>query len=213
MTDVILPGGPGDDGNGPPTGVQPIEINVEMERSFLEYAMSVIVQRALPDARDGLKPVHRRILYAMHIQNYRPDRPHVKCAKVTGETMAKFHPHGDVGIYDALVRMAQPFSLRAPLIDFHGNYGSPDFPAAASRYTECRLSQLALQMLEGIDEETVDMTRNYLNEDDEPHRLAVAVPQPAGQREPGDCRGHGDEYSSAQPGRSHRCHDALDRPP
>ena len=176
MTDVILPGGPGDDGNGPPAGVQPIEINVEMERSFLEYAMSVIVQRALPDARDGLKPVHRRILYAMHIQNYRPDRPHVKCAKVTGETMAKFHPHGDVGIYDALVRMAQPFSLRAPLIDFHGNYGSPDFPAAASRYTECRLSQLALQMLEGIDEETVDMTRNYLNEDDEPTVLPSRFP-------------------------------------
>ena len=102
-----------------------------MERSFLEYAMSVIVQRALPDARDGLKPVHRRILYTMHIQNYRPDRPHVKCAKVIGETMAKFHPHGDMAIYDALVRMAQPFSLRDPLVDFHGNYGSPDFPAAA----------------------------------------------------------------------------------
>ncbi len=117
MTDVILPGGPGDDGNGAPTGVEPIEINVEMERSFLEYAMSVIVQRALPDARDGLKPVHRRILYTMHIQNYRPDRPHVKCAKVIGETMSKFHPHGDLAIYDALVRMAQPFSLRDPLVD------------------------------------------------------------------------------------------------
>jgi DNA gyrase subunit A len=176
MTDALLPGGSGDDGNGPPTGVQPIEINVEMERSFLEYAMSVIVQRALPDARDGLKPVHRRILYTMHIQNYRPDRPHVKCAKVTGETMAKFHPHGDVGIYDALVRMAQPFSLRDPLVDFHGNYGSPDFPPAASRYTECRLSQLALHILEGIDEETVDMTRNYLNEDDEPTVLPSRFP-------------------------------------
>ena len=176
MTDVILPGGASDDGNGPPPGIQPIEINVEMERSFLEYAMSVIVQRALPDARDGLKPVHRRILYTMHIQNYRPDRPHVKCAKVIGETMAKFHPHGDVGIYDALVRLAQPFSLRDPLVDFHGNYGSPDFPPAASRYTECRLSQLALHMLEGIDEETVDMTRNYLNEDDEPTVLPSRFP-------------------------------------
>ncbi len=176
MTDVIVPGGASDDGNGPPPGVQPIEINVEMERSFLEYAMSVIVQRALPDARDGLKPVHRRILYTMHIQNYRPDRPHVKCAKVIGETMAKFHPHGDVGIYDALVRLAQPFSLRDPLVDFHGNYGSPDFPPAASRYTECRLSQLALHMLEGIDEETVDMTRNYLNEDDEPTVLPSRFP-------------------------------------
>jgi DNA gyrase subunit A len=177
MTDIIVPGSGGDDGgDGARSGVQPVEINVEMERSFLEYAMSVIVQRALPDARDGLKPVHRRILYAMHIQNYRPDRPHVKCAKVTGETMAKFHPHGDVAIYDALVRMAQPFSLRDPLIDFHGNYGSPDFPAAAARYTECRLSPLAMHMLESIDEETVDMARNYLNEDDEPVVLPSRFP-------------------------------------
>src|SRR5580692_5917037 len=177
MTDVLLPAGAGDDGgDGPRTGIEPVEINVEMERSFLEYAMSVIVQRALPDARDGLKPVHRRILYAMHIQNYRPDRPHVKCAKVTGETMAKFHPHGDVAIYDALVRMAQPFSLREPLVDFHGNYGSPDFPPAAARYTECRLSQLAMQMLDSIDEDTVDMGRNYTNEEDEPYVLPARFP-------------------------------------
>jgi DNA gyrase subunit A len=177
MTDVLLPdNGGGDGGDGRRTGIQPIEINVEMERSFLEYAMSVIVQRALPDARDGLKPVHRRILYTMHVQNYRPDRPHVKCAKVTGETMAKFHPHGDTAIYDALVRLAQPFSLRDPLIDFHGNYGSPDFPAAAARYTECRLSPLAMHMLESIDEETVDMARNYLNEDDEPTVLPSRFP-------------------------------------
>jgi len=176
MSDAQVPGGSDDGGGGAPPGIQPVEINVEMERSFLEYAMSVIVQRALPDARDGLKPVHRRILYAMHIQNYRPDRPHVKCAKVTGETMAKFHPHGDTAIYDALVRMAQPFSLREPLIDFHGNYGSPDFDAAAARYTECRLSPLAMLMLESIDEETVDMTRNYLNEDDEPTVLPSRLP-------------------------------------
>ena len=175
MTDTVFPEGPGDDGGGR-VGVEPVEINVEMERSFLEYAMSVIVQRALPDAKDGLKPVHRRILYTMHIQNYRPDRPHVKCAKVTGETMAKFHPHGDSAIYDALVRMAQPFSLREPLVDFHGNYGSPDFPAAAARYTECRLSPLAMHMLESIDEETVDMGRNYLNEDDEPSVLPARFP-------------------------------------
>ena len=178
--DDITPEGNEDDdgtgGGGGRTGVQPVEINVEMERSFLEYAMSVIVQRALPDARDGLKPVHRRILYTMHIQNYRPDRPHVKCAKVTGETMAKFHPHGDSAIYDALVRMAQPFSLRDPLVDFHGNYGSPDFPPAAARYTECRLSQLSMHMLESIDEETVDMARNYLNEDDEPTVLPSRFP-------------------------------------
>ena len=167
----------------------------------------------LPDARDGLKPVHRRILYAMHIQNYRPDRPHVKCAKVTGETMAKFHPHGDMAIYDALVRMAQPFSLRDPLIDFHGNYGSPDFPAAAARYTECRLSQLAMHMLESIDEETVDMTRNYLNEDDEPTVLPSRFPNLAGQREPGDCGGYGDQYPSPQPGRGYRRDDPSDRQP
>src|SRR5579875_728725 len=173
MTDVLLPGG---DGSGPAAGVQPVEINVEMERSFLEYAMSVIVSRALPDARDGLKPVHRRILYTMYVQNYRPDRPHVKCAKVTGETMARFHPHGNLAIYDALVRMAQPFSLRHPLIDFHGNYGSADLGPAAERYTECRLSPLAMHMLEGIDEETVDMARNYLNDEDEPTVLPSRFP-------------------------------------
>ncbi|MDA8302307.1 MAG: DNA gyrase subunit A [Actinomycetota bacterium] len=174
MTDVLTPSG---DGSGPPpSGIEPIEINVEMERSFLEYAMSVIVSRALPDARDGLKPVHRRILYTMYVQNYRPDRPFVKCAKVTGETMARFHPHNSLAIYDALVRMAQPFSLRHPLIDFHGNYGSPDFPPAAERYTECRLSPLAMHMLEGIDEETVDMGRNYLNDEDEPTVLPSRFP-------------------------------------
>ena len=110
---------------------EPIEIQEEMERSFLDYAMSVIISRALPDVRDGLKPVHRRILWDMETQGFRPDRQHVKCAKVTGDTMARFHPHGDGAIYDALVRMAQPFSLRHPLIDFHGNYGSPDFGPAA----------------------------------------------------------------------------------
>jgi DNA gyrase subunit A len=172
MTDVLSPGGD----SSPSAGIEPVEINVEMERSFLEYAMSVIVSRALPDARDGLKPVHRRILYTMFVQNYRPDRPFVKCAKVTGETMARFHPHGSLAIYDALVRMAQPFSLRHPLIDFHGNYGSHDWPAAAERYTECRLSPLAMHMLEGIDEETVDMTRNYLNDEDEPTVLPCRFP-------------------------------------
>jgi DNA gyrase subunit A len=156
--------------------IEPIELQVEMERSFLDYAMSVIVSRALPDARDGLKPVHRRILYDMHLQGYRPDRPHVKCAKVTGDTMSRFHPHGDSAIYDALVRMAQPFSLRHPLIDFHGNYGSPDFPAAAARYTECRLAPLAMRMLDSIDEDTVDMGRNYTNEEDEPYVLPARFP-------------------------------------
>src|SRR5437868_1012277 len=120
MTDTMTPGGPGDgeDGDGPGTAfgsIEPIEIQEEMERSFLDYAMSVIVARALPDARDGLKPVHRRILYDMWAQGFRPDRAHVKCAKVTGDVLARFHPHSQTAVYDALVRMAQPFSLRHPL--------------------------------------------------------------------------------------------------
>jgi len=180
MTDIPNPpGGGGDDGNGsrPSTpGIDPIEIQEEMKTSFLEYAMSVIISRALPDARDGLKPVHRRILFDMHMQGYRPDRPYVKCAKVTGDTMSRFHPHGSSAIYDALVRMAQPFSLRDPLIDFHGNYGSSDYGAAAERYTECRLSPLSMHMLEGIDEDTVDMGRNYTNEEDEPTVLPSRLP-------------------------------------
>src|SRR6478735_1942113 len=127
---------PSDDAraNDPSLAVQPIALQDEMERSFLDYAMSVIMSRALPDVRDGLKPVHRRIIWDMDEQGFRPDRNFVKCARVTGDTMAKYHPHGDSAIYDALVRMAQPFSLRHPLIDFHGNYGSPDFGPAASRY-------------------------------------------------------------------------------
>ena len=145
-------------GDGP---IQPISLQDEMENSFLDYAMSVIMSRALPDVRDGLKPVHRRIIWDMEQQGFRPDRPFVKCARVTGDTMARFHPHGDSAIYDALVRMAQPFSLRHPLIDFHGNYGSPDFGPAASRYTECRLHPLAMQLLADIDEDTVDMIPNY----------------------------------------------------
>ena len=125
--------------------IEPIEIQEEMERSFLDYSMSVITQRALPDARDGLKPVHRRILWGMYDLNARPDRTHMKCARVTGDVMGKYHPHGEGAIYDALVRMAQDFSLRHPLIDGHGNFGSPDFGPAAARYTECRLSNLAMR--------------------------------------------------------------------
>src|SRR4051812_4533326 len=156
--------------------IEPIEIQAEMERSFLDYAMSVIVSRALPDARDGLKPVHRRILWDMENQGFRPDRNHVKCARVTGDTMAKFHPHGNQAIYDALVRMAQPFSLRHPLIDFHGNYGSPDFGAAAERYTECRLSPLAMRLLADIDEDTVDMIPNYDGSTEQPVVLPARFP-------------------------------------
>ena len=156
--------------------VQPIQLQDEMERSFLDYAMSVIVSRALPDVRDGLKPVHRRIIWDMEEQGFRPDRPHVKCARVSGDTMAKYHPHGDGAIYDALVRMAQPFSLRHPLIDFHGNYGSPDFGPAASRYTECRLHPLAMQLLADIDEDTVDMKLTYDGSRDEPVVLPARFP-------------------------------------
>src|SRR5687767_15591122 len=132
--------------------IEPIEIQEEMESSFLDYAMSVITTRALPDARDGLKPVHRRILYGMYDLGARPDRSHMKCARITGDVMGKYHPHGEGAIYDALVRMAQDFSLRHPLVDGHGNFGSPDFGPAASRYTESRLSQLAMRMLDGINE-------------------------------------------------------------
>src|SRR5579875_920014 len=136
--------GSGSGGGGTALGVVPIEIQEEMERSFLEYSMSVIVQRALPDARDGLKPVHRRILYAMGDEGLRPDRPFVKCARVVGDVMGRFHPHGDAAIYDALARMVQPFSLRHPLIDGHGDFGAPgpNMGPAAARYTECRLAPL-----------------------------------------------------------------------
>ncbi|WP_394937271.1 DNA gyrase subunit A [uncultured Ilumatobacter sp.] len=165
-TDDTTPGG----------SIQPIALNDEMENSFLEYAMSVIMSRALPDVRDGLKPVHRRIIWDMEEQGFRPDRGHVKCARVAGDTMARFHPHGDSAIYAALVRMAQPFSLRHPLIDFHGNYGSPDFGPAASRYTECRLDPLAMELLAGIDEDTVDMIPNYDGTTEEPLVLPARFP-------------------------------------
>ncbi|MFZ4718806.1 MAG: DNA gyrase subunit A [Ilumatobacteraceae bacterium] len=164
------------EGDGPGDDIQPIQLQDEMERSFIDYAMSVIMSRALPDVRDGLKPVHRRIIWDMDQQGFRPNRAHVKSARVTGDTMAKYHPHGNSAIYDALVRMAQPFSLRHPLIDFHGNYGSPDFGAAAERYTECRLDPLAMQMLADIDEETVDMRANYDNTTEEPSVLPARFP-------------------------------------
>jgi DNA gyrase subunit A len=158
--------------------IEPIEINLEMERSFLEYSMSVIVSRALPDARDGLKPVHRRILYSMFDQGLRPDRPHTKCAKVVGEVMGTYHPHGDSAIYDALVRMVQDFAMRHPLISGHGNFGGtgPDEGAAAMRYTECRLAPLALEMLDSIDEDTVDFEPNYDNSTQQPTVLPARFP-------------------------------------
>jgi DNA gyrase subunit A len=156
--------------------VEPIELQTEMEQSYLIYALSTITARALPDVRDGLKPVHRRILWDMFDQGFRPDRTMVKCARITGHVMGQYHPHGNQAIYDALVRMAQPFSLRHPLIDFHGNYGSPEFEAAAERYTESRLSQLAMQMLAGIDEDTVDFVDNYSGDFTEPSVLPSRFP-------------------------------------
>ena len=159
-----------------PDDITVIEIQEEMESSFLDYAMSVIISRALPDVRDGLKPVHRRILWGMFDQGFRPDRNFVKCARVSGDVAARFHPHGTSAIYDALARMAQPFSLRHPLIAFHGNYGSPEDPPAADRYTECRLSPLAMQMLADIDEDTVDFADNYSAEFQEPMVLPSRFP-------------------------------------
>src|SRR3954463_1324439 len=156
--------------------IEPIEIQEEMERSFLDYAMSVITSRALPDARDGLKPVQRRILYGMYAEGMRPDRPHRKCANAVGEVMGKYHPHGDQSIYDALARMAQDFSLRYPLIDGHGNFGSPNDRPAAARYTEARLSPLAMELLGEIDEDTVDFGDTYDGRNREPQVLPSRFP-------------------------------------
>jgi DNA gyrase subunit A len=157
--------------------IEPIEIQEEMEQSFLDYAMSVIVSRALPDSRDGLKPVHRRILWGMYDLGARPDRPTMKSARVTGEVMGKYHPHGDSAIYEALVRLAQNFSLRHPVIHPKGNFGySPDDTAAAPRYTECRLDPIAMRLLDGIEEDTVDFIDNYSGEFSEPEVLPARFP-------------------------------------
>ncbi|HSL59375.1 MAG TPA: DNA gyrase subunit A [Acidimicrobiales bacterium] len=156
--------------------IEPIEIEREMEQSFLDYAMSVIVSRALPDARDGLKPVHRRVLWAMSEAGVRPDRGYVKCATVVGDVIGKYHPHGDQSVYDALVRMGQGFSLRHTLIDPHGNFGSPSDPPAAYRYTECRLAPIAMQLLAGIDEDTIDFSPNFDGRHEEPEVLPARFP-------------------------------------
>ncbi|HEX5018447.1 MAG TPA: DNA gyrase subunit A, partial [Actinomycetes bacterium] len=153
-----------------------VDVADEMQGSFLEYAYSVIYSRALPDARDGLKPVHRRILFQMDDMGLRPDRGHVKSARVVGEVMGKLHPHGDGAIYDALVRMAQPFSMRLPLIDGHGNFGSLDAGPAAMRYTECRLDAAAQLLTGSIDENVVDFIPNYDGQLSEPLVLPAAYP-------------------------------------
>src|SRR6476659_2269622 len=156
-----------------PGRIEPRELEQEMRSSFLDYAMSVIVSRALPDVRAGLKPVHRRVLFAMHEAGLQPNRPRLKCARVVGDVMGSYHPHGDVAIYDTLVRMAQPFSMRYPLVDGQGNFGNiDDYPAAAMRYTECRLTRLATELLRDIDADTVDFVPNY----DESRRQPSVLP-------------------------------------
>jgi len=156
---------------------EPVDIQVEMQRSYIDYAMSVIVGRALPDVRDGLKPVHVRVLYAMYDGGYRPERGYSKCSRVVGDVMGQYHPHGDSAIYDALVRLAQPWSMRMPLVDGQGNFGSPgNDPAAAMRYTECRLAPLAMEMLRDIDKETVDFRPNYDGRGSEPVVLPSRFP-------------------------------------
>lgn len=162
-----------------PTGgrTEPVDLQVEMQRSYLDYSMSVIVSRALPDVRDGLKPVHRRVLYAMYDGGYRPDRNFSKSARVVGDVMGNYHPHGDSAIYDALVRLAQPWSLRAPLVQGQGNFGSPgNDPPAAQRYTECRMAPLAMEMVRDIDEDTVDFAPNYDGRTLEPRVLPSRFP-------------------------------------
>ncbi|MER6578620.1 DNA gyrase subunit A [Nonomuraea sp. NPDC001023] len=162
----------------PADRIEPVDIQSEMQRSYMDYAMSVIVSRALPDVRDGLKPVHRRVLYAMYDGGYRPDRGYFKCARVVGDVMGTYHPHGDTSIYDALVRLAQPWSLRYPLVDGQGNFGSPgNDPAAAMRYTECKLAPIAMEMLRDIDKDTVDFRPNYDGKSQEPDVLPARFPQ------------------------------------
>src|ERR1700740_210817 len=167
MSIAQLPGG----------NIEPRGLEEEMRSSYLDYAMSVIVGRALPDVRDGLKPVHRRVLFAMNEAGLQPNRPYSKCARVVGDVMGNYHPHGDSAIYDTLVRMAQDWAMRMPLIDGQGNFGSPgNDPPAAMRYTECRLSPLAMEMLRDIDKETVDFRPNCDGRSAEPGVLAARFP-------------------------------------
>src|SRR5690554_5056734 len=157
--------------------VIPVDIESEMKKSFIDYAMSVIIDRALPDVRDGLKPVHRRILYAMYGLGFTPDKSYRKCATTVGEVLGKYHPHGDAAVYDSMVRMAQDFSLRYMLVDGHGNFGSIDGdPPAAMRYTESRLSKISMEMLRDINKDTVDFKPNFDDHEVEPTVLPSRFP-------------------------------------
>ena len=183
-----------------------------MKRSYLDYAMSVIVARALPDVRDGLKPVHRRILYSMHEQGYEWNRPYRKSARVVGDVIGKYHPHGDQAVYDALVRMAQDFSMRLPLIDGQGNFGSVDGdPPAAMRYTEVRLQKVANALVDDLDKDTVDFVANYDNSEREPVVMPARVPEPAGERRRRHRGRHGDQHPAAQSRRGDRRRHRADR--
>src|SRR5436190_18775585 len=167
---------PGDGGPGA-LNIQPVNIEEEMKRSYLDYSLSVIIGRALPDVRDGLKPVHRRILYTMQQMGLQPNRATRKCARIVGDTMGKYHPHGNLAVYDALVRMAQPFAMRYPLVDGQGNFGSVDGdPPAADRYTEARLVRVATALVEDLDKDTVDFRENYDGSEVEPDVLAARIP-------------------------------------
>src|SRR6202041_1589250 len=169
---------PGGDGTGPGAlNIQPVNIEEEMKRSYLDYSMSVIIGRALPDVRDGLKPVHRRILYTMQQMGLQPNKATRKCARIVGEVMGKYHPHGNLAVYDALVRLAQPFAMRYPLVDGQGNFGSVDgAPPAADRYTEARLTRVAAALLEDLDKQTVDFRPNYDGNEIEPDVLPTRIP-------------------------------------
>jgi DNA gyrase subunit A len=173
----LTPPPPGEGGNPGALNIQPVNIEEEMRRSYLDYSMSVIIGRALPDVRDGLKPVHRRILYTMQQMGLAPNRSTRKCARIVGEVMGKYHPHGNLAVYDALVRLAQPFAMRYPLVDGQGNFGSVDGdPPAADRYTEARLTRVAAALLEDLDKETVDFRPNYDGNEIEPDVLPTRIP-------------------------------------
>nr|WP_316932076.1 DNA gyrase subunit A [Nocardioides marmotae] len=176
MTETPTDGG-GPTTPGPGGRIEPVELQTSMQRAYIDYAMAVIVGRALPDVRDGLKPVHRRVLYAMYDGGYRPDRGFSKCSRVVGDVMGQYHPHGDTAIYDTLVRLAQPWVMRAPMIQGQGNFGSPGNDAAAAmRYTECRMAPLAMEMVRDIDQDTVDFQPNYDGRSQEPVVLPARIP-------------------------------------
>ncbi len=169
----------GGDGTGIPgaLNIQPVNIEEEMKKSYLDYSMSVIIGRALPDVRDGLKPVHRRILYTMQQMGLAPNKSTRKCARIVGDVMGKYHPHGNLAVYDALVRLAQPFAMRYPLVDGQGNFGSVDGdPPAADRYTEAKLTRVATALLEDLDKDTVDLRPNYDGNEIEPDVLPARIP-------------------------------------